>query len=79
MIAKTEVPVIPVRVFGTYEVFPNHAKFPRLHGKVRVVYGKPLRFSAEEIAARGKEGTAEVARQVMAAIAALQIPDVPEI
>lgn len=79
LIAKTEVPVIPVRVFGTYEVFPNHAKFPRLYGKVRVVYGKPLRFSAEEIAARGKEGTAEVARQVMAAIAALQIPDVPEI
>lgn len=78
LIAKTQVPVIPVRVFGTFDVFPNSAKVPRLHGKVRVVYGKPLRFSAAEIAARGKEGTAEVARQVMAAIAALQIPDVPE-
>lgn len=78
LIAKTAVPVIPVRVFGTYEVYPNHAKFPRLHGKLRVVFGEPLRFSAKETAGRGKEGSAEIANRVMGAIAALKVPGIPD-
>ena len=78
LIAKTEVPVIPVRVFGTFEVYPIHAKMPRLYGKLRVVFGEPLRFSAQDIAARGKEGTAEISNRVMEVISALRVPGVPE-
>lgn len=78
LIAKTDAPVVPVRVFGSYEVFPNSAKWPRLHGKLRVVYGPPLRFSPEELKSRGREGTAEVANRVMEAIAALRVPGIPD-
>jgi len=78
LIAKSGVPVIPVRVFGAHEVFPRGTKFPRLHGKLRVVFGEPIRFSAEELATKGKGGTLEVAEQVMEAIGQLEVPGEPQ-
>src|SRR5579859_8111128 len=36
-VIKSEAPVIPVRVFGTYQAWGRHIKFPRPHG-VRVKY-----------------------------------------
>ncbi len=36
---KAGVPILPVRVFGTYESLSRHDKFPRLH-PIRVVIGR---------------------------------------
>jgi len=49
LIAKAGVPVVPVRIEGTDEVFPKGAKFPKI-GKapIRVKVGKPMEFSQVE-------------------------------
>ena len=74
LVAKTGVPVIPVRIFGSYEAFPRSSKAPRLDGKIHVVFGHPLRFSSEELEAKGKGGQLAISNRVMEAIAALSIP-----
>jgi 1-acyl-sn-glycerol-3-phosphate acyltransferase len=38
--AKSGLPVLPVRLFGSHESFPRGAKFPRPH-PLRVVIGQP--------------------------------------
>lgn len=43
-VIKSEAPVIPVRVFGTFEAFNRFAKFPRPR-PVAVKYGKPMDLS----------------------------------
>jgi 1-acyl-sn-glycerol-3-phosphate acyltransferase len=44
MALEAQVPVIPVSIRGTDEVMPLDAKAPRLSGRVRVEFGKPLVF-----------------------------------
>lgn len=46
IVLKTKVPVVPVRVFGTFEAYGKHRKIPLPH-PVSVVYGKPLMFEDE--------------------------------
>lgn len=44
IVAKTGAPVVPVRVFGTFETYPRGATLPRL-SSIKVVIGKRLTFS----------------------------------
>ncbi|MCA1727203.1 MAG: 1-acyl-sn-glycerol-3-phosphate acyltransferase, partial [Actinobacteria bacterium] len=44
MALEARVPVVPVAVFGTDEVMPLDAKMPKLSGRPRIVFGKPLSF-----------------------------------
>ena len=71
VIAKTGVPVLPVRIFGAHEAMPRGAAHPR-PGKIRIVVGHPIHFSAEERAVKGKEGYARLSQRTMEAIAALE-------
>lgn len=57
LLRRTEVPVIPVGIAGTFEAYPKGAWFPR-PGKVRVVYGEPL--SREHLLSFGKDREAEL-------------------
>src|SRR5206468_5334645 len=41
-VIKSTAPVVPVRVFGTYEAFGRHMRFPRAFRRVIVKYGKPM-------------------------------------
>src|SRR4051794_25666532 len=43
-VIKSEAPVVPVRVFGSYEAFGRHLKFPRPH-RVIVKFGNPMDFA----------------------------------
>ncbi|HEY0456921.1 MAG TPA: lysophospholipid acyltransferase family protein, partial [Verrucomicrobiae bacterium] len=43
-VIKSGAPVVPVRVFGTFEAFNRFHKFPRAR-TVIVKYGKPMQFS----------------------------------
>ena len=76
-VIKSSAPVVPVRVFGTYEAFGRHTAFPRPY-RVAVKYGEPMDFGAlrAEAAtcskARLKEIYVEVAERIMAAIAGLE-------
>ncbi|HPC59526.1 MAG TPA: lysophospholipid acyltransferase family protein [Verrucomicrobiota bacterium] len=76
-VIKSDAPVVPVRVFGTYEAFGRQARFPRPH-RVAVKYGYPLDFQALRAEAkvcskpRLKEIYQQVADELMAAIARLE-------
>jgi 1-acyl-sn-glycerol-3-phosphate acyltransferase len=77
MVIKSTAPVVPARVFGTFEAYGRQMKFPRPH-HVAVKYGCPLDFAAlrEEAKTcdkpRLKEIYQQVADEVMAAIAKLE-------
>ena len=76
-VIKSTAPVVPVRVFGTFEAFGRHMLFPRPR-RVAVKYGRPLTFEQLRAEARVcsksrlKEIYQEVADEIMAAIASLE-------
>lgn len=77
VVIKCDAPVVPVRVFGTFEAYGRHMRvpFPR---PVAVKYGQPLDFSRERAEAatcskdRLKEIYQQVADRLMAEIARLE-------
>lgn len=76
-VIKSTAPVVPVRVFGTYEAFGRHLRLPRPF-PVRVKFGKPIFFEALRAEAqtcskpRLKEIYRQVADEIMTAIGALE-------
>lgn len=77
VVIKTEAPVVPVRVFGTFEAFGRDVKFPRPR-PIAVKYGFPMMFAELREEAkhcsktRMKEIYQEVADQLMEQITRLQ-------
>ena len=59
-----------MRVFGAYEAWPIHRKWPR-PGRITVVVGEPIHFTREDVEAGGKEVYQRLSQRVMDAIAAL--------
>jgi 1-acyl-sn-glycerol-3-phosphate acyltransferase len=76
-VIKSTAPVVPVRVFGTFEAYGRHLGLPRPH-RVAVKYGQPMRFEQLRAEAkicskpRLKEIYQQVANEIMAAIAKLE-------
>jgi len=75
-VIKSTAAVVPVRVFGTFEAYGRHMKYPKPH-RVAVKYGRPMRFEQLRAEAktcskpRLKEIYQEVANEIMAEIAKL--------
>jgi 1-acyl-sn-glycerol-3-phosphate acyltransferase len=61
-----------MRVFGAFDAWPSHEKWPRL-GRVTVVVGEPIRFTEADLEARGKDLYLRLSQRVMDAIAALSL------
>ena len=70
VIAKTLAPVVPMRIFGAYDAWPVHQKWPR-PGRITIVVGEPIHFTHEDVEAGGKELYQRLGQRVMDAIAAL--------
>ncbi len=70
LVAKSGVPVQPVRILGTYQSWPRGGRF-RPH-KLTVIIGDPVRFSEEDLGARTREGYQRIANQLMNAIGELK-------
>ena len=76
-VIKSGAPVVPARVFGTYDAFGPHRRLPRPR-RVAVKYGHPLCFKEERAEAascakqRVKEIYQQVAGEIMAQIARLE-------
>ena len=76
-VIKSTGPVVPVRIWGTYEAWGHGRNFPRPH-RVAIKYGRPLLFAKLRDEARTcpkprlKEIYQEVADQIMAAITAME-------
>jgi len=76
-VIKSAAPVVPVRVFGTFEAYGRDTRWPR-PCRVAVKYGRPLRF--EELRAearvcakpRLKQIYQQIADEIMAAITKLE-------
>jgi 1-acyl-sn-glycerol-3-phosphate acyltransferase len=67
---KAGVPILPTRLFGTYESLSRHDKRLRFH-PIRVVIGKPYRPTLPE-GRLDKQDYDNVAQEMMAHIAALK-------
>lgn len=72
VIAKTLAPVVPMRIFGAFEAWPIQEKWPR-PGRVTVVVGEPIYFTAQEVETGGKDLYLRLSQRVMDAIAALRL------
>jgi 1-acyl-sn-glycerol-3-phosphate acyltransferase len=73
IIAKTLVPVVPMRIFGSFEAWPKGGKI-RPH-PITVVVGKPIRFVKEDFGGNIRESYQKISERVLAAIAAIKLPD----
>jgi 1-acyl-sn-glycerol-3-phosphate acyltransferase len=76
-VIKSTAPVVPVRVFGTFEAYGRHLKWPRPR-RLMVKYGFPMDFAALREEARScskprlKQIYQQAADEIMAAIAKLE-------
>jgi 1-acyl-sn-glycerol-3-phosphate acyltransferase len=70
---RTRVPVVPARVFRSYEAFGRGGKL-RLGTPVTVIYGKPMAPTEYDDPADGKERYQRASERIMARIAELQEP-----
>jgi 1-acyl-sn-glycerol-3-phosphate acyltransferase len=76
-VIKSKAPVVPVRVFGTFEAYGRHLRLPRPR-RVSVVFGQPMMFEGLRSEAatcdkpRLKAIYQQVADEIMAAIAGLK-------
>lgn len=76
-VIKSTAPVVPVRVFGTFEAFGRHMRFP-CPRPIAVKYGRPMLF--EQLRAEAKTCSKprlkaiyqEVANEIIVAIAKLE-------
>jgi 1-acyl-sn-glycerol-3-phosphate acyltransferase len=71
---RTQVPVVPVRIFGSFEAFGKGVKFPRLGTRVTVVFGRPISPATYDDPKSGKERYQIASERIMAHIAALHLP-----
>ena len=72
-VIKSSAPVVPVRVFGTYEAWGRNVRIPRPH-KIAVKYGKPMDFTVLRAEAKNcskdrlKQIYQEIADEIMLTI-----------
>ena len=77
IVVKSTAPVVPVRVFGTFEAWGRNQKFPHPK-KIAVKYGVPMQFEKLRAEAKNcdkarlKEIYQEIADEIMAEIAKLE-------
>lgn len=70
---RTGVPVVPARIFGSFEAFRRKGPL-RIGSPVSVVFGRPLQPADYDDRSEGKERYQHASERIMAAIAALELP-----
>ncbi len=71
VIAKTLVPVVPMRIFGAYDAYPMGAKFPKPK-KIIIVVGEPIHFTEADLQGEGRDLYQRLSERVMQRIAAIE-------
>jgi 1-acyl-sn-glycerol-3-phosphate acyltransferase len=72
IVAKTLVPVIPARIFGSFESWPKNGKL-KPH-PITVIIGKPIRFTSEDVASGEREIYQKISERILGEIAKLEMP-----
>ncbi len=70
---KTQVPVVPVRIFGSFEAY-GKGRGLHLGTPVSIVYGRPIPPSVYDDPKAGKERAQIASERIMSEIARLQMP-----
>jgi 1-acyl-sn-glycerol-3-phosphate acyltransferase len=76
IVAKTQVPVVPVRIFGSFDAFGKGSKLPRFGTPITIVFGHPIPPSVYDEPKAGKERFQIASARIMAEIAKLGPPPV---
>lgn len=74
MACKTQVPVIPVRIFGAFEAFNRTRKFPKFGVKVTTVFGEPLMPEDYDPGTDAEDRYQAAADKITEAMRALKVP-----
>jgi 1-acyl-sn-glycerol-3-phosphate acyltransferase len=74
VIAKTLAPVVPMRIFGSYEAFPRGSKGVKFH-PIRVVVGEPIAFTKADVGAGERDDYQRLSQRVMDAIGRLTLDE----
>ena len=74
MACKTGAPVVPARIYGSFEAFGKGATFPRFGTRVDVVFGPPITAAEYDDPKAGKERYQIASDRIFARIAALPRP-----
>lgn len=71
---KSGAPVIPVRIFGSYEAYGRHSRFPKFNTPIDVAFAPPLYPADYDTGAKGKERYQAASEVIMAAIRRIPPP-----
>jgi 1-acyl-sn-glycerol-3-phosphate acyltransferase len=74
MACKTGVPVVPCRIFGSFQAFGKGSSLPRFGTPVTIVFGPPIPASEYDDPSAGKARYELAAQRIMDRIAALPEP-----
>ena len=72
LVAKSQVPVLPARIFGSYEILGKGKSLPRIGRKLRVRYGTLLDFEELDSGGKGSERYDKISQSVMTAISRIK-------
>jgi len=70
LVQRTGCRIVPVYTHGTFEVWNNQRKLPKLFGHTACIFGTPIEYS--DSAQDKKEAQAEIVNTIMEKIAALR-------
>jgi 1-acyl-sn-glycerol-3-phosphate acyltransferase len=71
IVCRTQVPVVPARIFGSFEAFGKGVKFPRAGTPISVVFGRPL-SPRDYDPGSGKDRYQQASERIFSAIAKLR-------
>ena len=74
IVCRSQVPVIPARIFGSFEAFGKGVKLPRLGTPISVVFGPPIWPQRYDEPSAGKDRYQIASDRIMAEIARLRLP-----
>jgi 1-acyl-sn-glycerol-3-phosphate acyltransferase len=74
IVCRSQVPVVPARIFGSFEAYGKGVGFPRLGTPISVVFGRPIPPAVYDEPKAGKERYQIASDRIMAGIARLQAP-----
>ena len=71
VIAKTQAPVVPMRIFGAHRAFPSGGK-PRVFNPIKIVVGHPIHFSRADVSGDGRAFYQGLSQRVMDEIESIE-------
>jgi 1-acyl-sn-glycerol-3-phosphate acyltransferase len=77
IVCKTQVPVVPARIFGSFEAFGKGMSVPKFGTPLDVTFGRPISPAVYDDPKAGKERYQIASQRIMAEIAKLERASVP--